>query len=167
MEHYRSTLAVTAIAVSSLLCASLFFQTGPFGARSERPGTAMASAVTGHSWSDPPRFSRSEGAAAREEPATQPSLAPSLTMLPPPAPSMPVGAMTPRSEQPRKVVEAHRKRASQRSARARQIVPERGRIVEAAAVGQPAPAGGQGSGKGIDLIGDLIRGLGIGRGQQG
>lgn len=163
MEHYRSTLAVTAIAISGLLCASLLFQTGPFGDHSQQPGTAVASTGTGSGWTDPPRSPLGNVATSELETGAQPS----LTMLPPPEVPKPIGVSTPRPEQPRKTVEAHRRKIAQRSARPRLNAPERGPIVQAAAVGQPAPASQKGNEKGIDLIGDLIRGLGIGRDQQG
>jgi hypothetical protein len=175
MEHYRSTLSATAIAVFGLVTAAHVLHPGNYEVqtRPARPATVSAVSAGPVAWVDPPaRISTPEttgtiqpnaratdgmNAVPALPPAQVAALVPSAALSTPPLPA----------ETPRKVVAVHRgrmaERGQHRSVRLRHAALARtaqaDRSAAAPATAQPAP---QASTK-IDPIGDIIRGLGFGR----
>lgn len=182
MEHYRSTLAITAIAVFGLVAATHSLHPGNYEMqiRSARPVVAAASPAA---WIDPPaRIAAPEttgairpNAGTSDIAAAIPSAVPapqSAAVVPPgatPAPPLP-GEMARPAAPLRKAVATHRsrrfERASHRVAHLRHPALARTAEVGRAAVGpvatRPAQAASDSSGR-IDPIGDILRGLGFGR----
>ncbi|KQT57088.1 hypothetical protein ASG52_03190 [Methylobacterium sp. Leaf456] len=165
MEHYKSTLGVTAAAISALVLAAQIMHAGPFAAsppRVERV-VAVVDAVEDTAWVNPPARPQIEAAAQRVQ--AEPEAKPVETPVSPVAQAIaPVAAQTLAREAasaPRKVASAQRRKAAQRAARTRHATLET-RLAAEAAVAQPAPAQTPAEPKRIDPIGDIIRGLGFG-----
>jgi hypothetical protein len=177
MEHYRSTLATTAIAVFGLVVAAHTLHPGNYEVqtRSARPISAPVAAPV--AWTDPPaRIAGPEttGAIRRaaEAPSARPSAvpAPQLAAVTPPvaAPALPLPREMADSAEPLpKATAVHRVRGSERAVRrvarlrhARTAQADRAAIAPPAA--RPAQAAPDSATR-IDPIGDIIRGLGFGR----
>jgi len=180
MEHFRSTLATTAIAVFGLVVA----------ARSLHPGIAEPQAgpirpvaAAPVAWTDPPaRVAAPETtgtiradarADARATSDDLPRAVPApqrVAVMPPGAmPALPLpGEMAGPAEPLRKTAMARRPRASERAAHrntrlrhaalARTATADRAAVAPAAPQSTPAAPAAK-----IDPIGDILRGLGIGR----
>jgi hypothetical protein len=178
MEHYRSTLATTAIAVFGLVVAAHSLHPGNYEVqtRPARPAVAVATPVA---WTDPPaRIAAPETTGTLRAAETAPALpsavpAPQLAAVVPPvatpAPPLP-REMTSAAEPARRAAVAYRSRrfehAPRRIARLRHATLARTAQADRASVApqvarpaQAAPA----SASRIDPIGDIIRGLGFGR----
>ncbi|MDP4006437.1 hypothetical protein [Methylobacterium sp. NEAU K] len=182
MEHYKSTLATTAFAVFGLVVAAHSLHPGNYEtqqrpARTGAPASAAAPAGP-MAWVDPPgRVAAPETVGApspdprlTDSASATPSglLAPRMTAVLPPgavtAPALPREMTTP-AEKSRTVIAAHRTKSTERGirrvARLRHATLARtAEVDQAAAPSVPAP---QQATKAIDPIGDLIRGLGLGR----
>lgn len=191
MEHYRSTLAITAIAVFGLVAAAHSLHPGNYEmqARPARPVVAAASparpavAASPAAWIDPPaRIAAPETTGAIRPNAGTPDIAAAIpsavpapqaaAVVPPdatPAPPLP-GEMARPAAPLRKAAASHRprrfERAAHRVARLRHPALARTAAIDRAAVGpvatRPAQAASDSSGR-IDPIGDILRGLGFGR----
>ncbi|MCJ2140216.1 hypothetical protein [Methylobacterium sp. E-066] len=176
MEHYRSTLATTAIAVFGLVVAAHTLHPGNYEAQT-RPVRTVTAPAEPSSWMDPP--ARVAGASkpeprVSETAAATPSdlLAPQMTALPAglaTAPALPSEMIAP-AQKSRTTLATHRSKAADRNtrhaARLRHAALARTATVEPAVAAPSAPAPRQDSKK-IDPIGDLIRGLGLGRDSEG
>ena len=180
MEHYKSTLATTAIAVFGLVVAAHTLHPGNYEVQ---PRVArIAAAPTDPSpepstWADPPaRLAVSEG--VRSDPGLARPVSPDLSapqmaaLLPPPgavtAPALP-SALTVPAEKSGKALATHRSkladRGTRRVARPRHAALARTAAIDpavAAPAASPAPAPRK-----IDPIGDLIRGLGLAGDREG
>lgn len=160
MEHYKSTLGVTAAAISALVLAAQILHTGPFAASPPRAERMMASIETSDDtvWVNPPARPRAEAVVAQAEPEAKPVEAP---VSPVAQAIAPVAAQTLARPAPRKAVATQRRKVAQRPARTRHAALETHAPAESAAV-QPASAQSPAETKPIDPIGDIIRGLGFG-----
>lgn len=161
MEHYKSTFAVTGIAVLGLLTAAGILHPGNFE-RQARPTTANRMAAAPTAWIDPPpsrsialrRTAPLSDTAALMKPEPTVALSADYAMVQPlPAEFTQVATV------------ARSARASHGPKLARRPVPTR-----QAALIRPAgdeagaaqlPAGADSAGRTIDPIGDLMRGLGL------
>lgn len=184
MEHYRSTLATTAIAVFGLVVAAHTLHPGNYEVQT-RPARTVEAPVAvpvaaSAAWTDPPaRIAGPEttGAIQRAAEATRtlPSAVPApqlAAMIPPAAtPALPLPREMADSAEPlRKAAAVHRLRGPERAARrfarlrhpplARTAQADRASVAPAAA--RPAQAAPETAAR-IDPIGDIIRGLGFGR----
>ncbi|MEG9526409.1 MAG: hypothetical protein MIL41_11665 [Hyphomicrobiales bacterium] len=173
MEHYRSTLATTAIAVFGLVVAAHTLHPGNYEVQT-RPARPISAPVA---WTDPPaRIAGPEttGAIRRaaEAPSALPSAvpAPQLAAVTPPvaAPALPLPREMADSAEPLpKASAVHRVRGSERNVRrVARLRHARTAQVDRAAIAPPAARPAQAapdSATRIDPIGDIIRGLGFGR----
>lgn len=174
MEHYRSTLATTAVAVFGLVAAAHILHPGNYEAQPRPVRAPMAVAADATAWVDPPAELRAAGAPpnrAADVPAPSDVpvlsdvpglLAPRMLAVLPPgatmAPPLPSAMASPPGRE-RKVAATPRRRVAQRAARSRQASLDRGTIAEEPAAQRtdaPEPR------VKVDPIGDLIRGLGLG-----
>ncbi|MCJ2060916.1 hypothetical protein MKL09_30890 [Methylobacterium sp. J-048] len=176
MEHYKSTLATTAIAVFGLVVAAHTLHPGNYELQ-PRPARIAASTVVPSTWMDPPaRTAGADKPEARVSETARASasdlLAPQMAAVLPPgavvAPALPSEMIAP-ADKARKTLAAHRSKVAdrglRRTARLRHAGLARTAAVDpAVAPSEPAPA--QASKK-IDPIGDLIRGLGLGHDSEG
>ena len=171
MEHYKSTLGVTAAAISALVLAAQILQAGPFAdspPRVERVGTSIQAAADDTAWVNPPvrqqsepvrQVTQVETAAAEATPAEV--SAPTMTQALAPVAAQTLARQT--GAAPRKAASAQRRKVAQRAARTRHATLETPAPAVAAAP-QVAPAAQPpAETKRIDPIGDIIRGLGFGR----
>jgi hypothetical protein len=177
MEHFRSTLATTAIAVFGLAMAAHSLHPGNDAVQTH-PARPVAAAVEPAAWTDPPAHlsaPETTGAIRTDLRSTAPAgalpsavPAPQQAAVMPPVASPLPGEMAGPSEPLRKTVAARRTRANERaahrSARLRHAALARTAAVErtappAAQSVQAAPA----ASSRIDPIGDILRGLGFGR----
>ncbi|MBE7243948.1 MAG: hypothetical protein INR63_03280 [Actinomycetospora chiangmaiensis] len=175
MEHFRSTLATTAIAVFGLAVAAYTLHSGDDAVQA-RP---VAAAVQPAAWTDPPaRLSATEttgairtdlrGSAPAEARAAAIPAPQEATVMPPVASPLP-GAMADASEPLRKPVAARRtraqERAAHRSARLRHAALARASAADRTAAAGPRTmqAAAPAASSRIDPIGDILRGLGFGR----
>ncbi|MGV7029550.1 hypothetical protein [Methylobacterium symbioticum] len=168
MEHYRSTFAVTGIAVLGLLAAAGILHPGHFE-RSGRPATRPAVSAAATAWVDPPtsrpvaqrRSSALPDVAALMKAEPTAVLAPDGVMVQLVPADLTLVAATPgRTEagHGRKVV--RRTVATRHVAATRQVALNPQSTAGSESDSQPSePASTQGK---IDPIGDLIRGLGLG-----
>jgi hypothetical protein len=180
MEHYRSTLATTAIAVFGLVVAAHTLHPGNYEVQT-RPARPVAAPVAAQAaWTDPPaRIAGPEttGAIRRaaETASALPSAipAPQLAAVVPPVatPAIPLPREMANPAEPlRRTAAFHRPRGSERAARRvarlRHAPLARTAQADRAAVAPPAAGPAQAapdSSARIDPIGDIIRGLGFGR----
>ncbi|WP_244498658.1 hypothetical protein [Methylobacterium sp. GXS13] len=176
MEHYKSTLATTAIAVFGLVVAAHTLHPGNYEVQ-PRAARGVAAQAAPSSWMDPPAriavTSKTDAAVSESVRASASDLlAPQMAGLFPPgavtAPALPSEMIAP-AEKARKTLAAHRSKVSdrglRRTARLRHASLARTAAVDPAITpSEPAPA--QDSKK-IDPIGDLIRGLGLGHDSEG
>ncbi|SFL71054.1 hypothetical protein SAMN05192568_100919 [Methylobacterium pseudosasicola] len=174
MEHYRSTLATTAIAVFGLVVAAHTLHPGNYEVQT-RPVRTVAVTAALSTWMDPPArmadVSRPEPRVSETAAATPSDLlAPQMTALPPglaTTPALPSEMIAP-AQKSRTALAAHRSkvadRTTRRAARLRHAALARTATVEPAVAAPSAP---EPESKKIDPIGDLIRGLGLGRDSEG
>ncbi len=181
MEHYRSTLGTTAVAVFGLVAAAHILHPGNYEVqtRPARPAVTdaapvskpAAAPVTRSAWVDPP--------AKLAAPETTGALAAALAAAPAPRvaatvpdtamPAAPLPAEMARPAGPPRRTAAHRAKGTERgvhrAARLRHAAlvrtAESDRPTVTAAAPQPASAAAPS--QKIDPIGDIIRGLGFGR----
>ncbi|MDP4022806.1 hypothetical protein Q8W71_09250 [Methylobacterium sp. NEAU 140] len=161
MEHYASTLATTAAAVFGLVAAAQILHPAHFEHPARAPRAVVAQAPA-PAWTDPPARSAAATIAPRPVALAETTLAetmPAETALPAPR-ALPVeGAARPAEAAPeraRKVAAAQKRRSAARTTHQRQATLAPPEPPSAAA----APARDPNR---IDPIGDLIRGLGLGR----
>lgn len=168
MAHYRSTLATTAVAVAGLVAAAHILHPGNYETRTRavRPDVASALAPGGAmGWADPPARPRVEPAAVAQvqdvaalpAPRTMTALTSDDAVEQPPR-----ATVASRSGRSRKAGTADRRKFAQRAVRGRQASLGGGTPIEPPAMARPAPREMRTSDR-IDPIGDLIRGLGLGR----
>lgn len=169
MEHYTSTLATTAVAVFGLVAAAHILHPGNYEMqpRPARPPVAVSSAAT--AWVDPPKEMRITAApVVRVSDASGPAgalgapslLSPRMVAVLAPGAIMAPTLSSTMAQPPVRVQKAaavQRRKIVQR-ARTRQASLDRGSVAAAAPEAHAvAPAR-----SGIDPIGDLMRGLGLG-----
>lgn len=174
MEHFKSTIATTAVMVMGLITAAHVLH--PRDPAPERPRGTMAAASSHRAttWSDPPAREAPAPAAAREDAssaaaaATRASRPASFTLLSNAmVASLPVGETALQPRRSRKAEAGRGQKLVQFASRGRSaaVEPGTGADLRAAkpddASGQPRKAA-QG-----DPIGDLLKGLGIGRDGEG
>lgn len=163
MEHYKSTLGVTAAAISALVLAAQIMHTGPFAAsapRMERVSATIAAPIEDTAWVNPPARQVAEPvetAAVETKPVEAPP--PSMTQALAPLAAQTLARQT--TPAPRKVASAQRRKVAQRPVRTRHATLETPSPTEASAP-QAAPVQPAAEAKRIDPIGDIIRGLGFG-----
>ncbi|MCJ2125324.1 hypothetical protein [Methylobacterium sp. J-077] len=176
MEHYKSTLATTAIAVFGLVVAAHTLHPGNYEVQPRVARIAVAPAGSS-TWMDPP--ARMAGVSKPEARMSEIARATSSDLLAPQMTALPAGAVTAAAlpsemiapaEKSRTALTAHRPKLADRSprrmARLRHAALARTAAAEpaVAAPSTPAPAP---TPKKIDPIGDLIRGLGLGHDSEG
>ncbi|MGU3341336.1 hypothetical protein ACLBXJ_25295 [Methylobacterium mesophilicum] len=170
MEHYRSTLATTTIAVFGLVVAAHTLHPGNYEAQ-QRPVRTVATQATPSGWADPP--ARLAGLGKSDAPASEIGRAPAPDLLAPrlaaalppgaiAAPALPSEMVAP-AEKARKTVVAHRSNVADRSLRRTARLRNAGLARTAAVEPMTAPSAPAPAPRKIDPIGDLIRGLGLGR----
>ncbi|MFF8798408.1 hypothetical protein ACIQ2M_00470 [Methylobacterium sp. NPDC097299] len=173
MEHYRSVFATTAVIVLGLVATSPLLQRQDSAGSQPKTNLIMASGVENadsKGWSDPPR--RVDPAATATATATSlegqddglgsPRPA-SFTLLPPETAALLTASSAFASSEPAQRVQAVRRhRAAKVASRNRLDVTARVPTAEVPAQNQPSAPQPQRA-AGIDPIGDLLRGLGIGR----
>ena len=161
MEHYRSTFAVTGIAVLGLVVAAGILHPGNFE-RSQRASAPRAGVPAAVAWVDPPATSnavrrRTAGASdlaalMKAEPAAV-LPADGVMVQPLPATFTQIAATARRTGTSRHRKAAQRPQSTRQAALDRRTLPE--------PTGAPQDAAESGNAK-ADPIGDLIRGLGLG-----
>ncbi len=177
MEHYRSTLGTTAVAVFGLVAAAHILHPGNYEVqtRPARPAVTdaapvskpAAAPVTRSDWVDPPAklaAPETTGALAAAPAPRVAATVPDTAM-----PAAPLPAEMARPAGPPRRTAAHRAKGTERgvhrAARLRHAAlvrtAESDRPTVTAAAPQPAPAAAPS--QKIDPIGDIIRGLGFGR----
>ncbi|MFC6789803.1 hypothetical protein ACFQE0_09360 [Methylobacterium komagatae] len=157
MEHFKSTIATTAIAAFGLVAAAHILHPGNFERTTypSRPVATVASQAT--SWTNPPALQPVAKQAELPAPVKVEAPAPvAWTSAKADASSSAPARLAEASPDPRRKAGAHRRKVSQRPAPVRQAALERPAQPVAAA---PAPAPKE---QRIDPIGDIIRGLGLG-----
>lgn len=154
MEHFKSTIATTAIAAFGLLAAAHILHPGNFE-RTTYPSRPVAT-VAPQAWANPPAAPAVAVAApVLKAEAPQPVPAPvawTSVQVEPPAPVRTAEA----APEHRRKAGAHRHKLSQRSAPVRQAV-----LTQPAQPAAVAPVKKPEANR-IDPIGDIIRGLGLG-----
>ncbi len=166
MEHYRSTLGTTAVAVFGLVVAAHILHPGNYEVQT-RPARPVMAAAEPAAWTDPPaRLAATEttGALAALTATRIAAVVPPAAV---PAPALPAEMARP-VEPSRKAAAFHRARAADRGthrvARLRHATIVRTAQSDRAPVAASAPPSARASESGkIDPIGDIIRGLGFGR----
>lgn len=171
MEHYRSVFATTAVMVFGLVATSPLLQRQDSAGSQPKTNLIMASGVENadsKGWSDPPR--RVDPAATatavslegQDDGLGSPRPA-SFTLLPPETAALLTASSAFASSEPAQRVQAvRRNRAAKVASRNRPDVTARVPTAEVPAQNQPSAPQPQRA-AGIDPIGDLLRGLGIGR----
>lgn len=175
MEHFKSTIATTAIAAFGLVAAAHILHPGNFERTTypSRPVAVVASQAA--AWVNPPavlpvsrevpEVAQGEARVQGREAAAAKANAPQTLPSPAPAP-LPVAWTSAHAEAPVRIAEAspdrrhkatHRRKASRRPAAVRQASLDRPAQPAAA----PAPVATPKTDR-IDPIGDIIRGLGLG-----
>jgi hypothetical protein len=177
MEHYRSTLATTAIAVFGLVVAAHTLHPGNYEVQ-PRPVRTEAAQAAPSTWMDPPArmavTSRpeptiSETARAAAADLLTPRMAAALPPGAVTAPALPSALVAP-VEKARKTLVANRMKVAdrgvRRTARLRHAGLDRTAAVEPIVAAAPTPAPAQAA-QTIDPIGELIRGLGLAHDSEG
>lgn len=168
MEHYRSTLATTAVAVFGLVAAAHILHPGNYQAqpRPLRPPAAVA--IAAPAWADPPadlRVAAAPPSRTSDVPGSSDTfglLAPRMAAALAPGERMAPALPSTIASQPgraRKAAATQRRKVVQRTVRTRQASLDRGTIADqpvAPRTDVPTPKAK------VDPIGDLIRGLGLG-----
>ncbi|WP_375456036.1 hypothetical protein [uncultured Methylobacterium sp.] len=162
MEHVKSTIAATAVMVMGLITAAHVLH--PHDPALERPRGTMAAAASHNAttWSDPPAREAPAAAAA----ATQAPRPASFTLLSNAMmASLPVGETALQPRRSRKAEAGRGQKLVQFASRGRSAAAEPGANLRTA---KPDDVSGQ-SRKAAqgDPIGDLLKGLGIGRDREG
>ena len=170
MEHYKSTLATTAAAVFGLVAAAHVLHPGNYEMQPRQAQAPIVASTGPTAWVDPPSDLRAAAVpvtrtADASGPAGGPSapslLAPRMTAALPSGATMAPTLPSTMAQPPARVQKAaalQRRKVVQR-ARTRQASLDRGSVAAASAEPRavaPTPKSG------IDPIGDLIRGLGLG-----
>ena len=154
MKHPRTILATTAIAVLGLVVAAQSFHANIDTAQA-RPAAIAAPSVNPVAWVDPPARG---GAPETTGPLASVPPKPLVVAAIPPAPAL-VPAVP-----PRRVVAVRRGKETEharlRIAHQRRAAPARTAAVDPAALPRPEVRPSQNR---IDPIGDILRGLGLGR----
>ncbi|MCP1537035.1 hypothetical protein [Methylorubrum extorquens] len=155
MEHYRAVFAITAVMVFGLLATSPLVRTqnsAPTSSRAENMIVSSAEAAEGSTWTDPPRYTVGVPA---PKPAT-------FTLLSPEMVALLAADDLDGADTNQRVQAVRRHRAAK--------VATRVRPAPAAEASTALPASGASTtatqpqqAARIDPIGDLLRGLGIGR----
>lgn len=172
MEHYRSVFATTALMVVGLLAASPLLRAQDVPPLRPQATLATTSAEA-DTWSDPPkdkvRAASSQGAgAAGEADHNRPSEgAPkpaSFTLLPPETVALFAASdVVQKGDAHQRLQAVRRHRAAKVASRSRTFNPAEAPAATPSAPVQEIPAVPQQKDARIDPIGDLLRGLGIGR----
>ncbi len=167
MEHYKSTLGVTAAAISALVLAAQIMHAGPFAASAPRVERAVATveAAEDTAWVNPPVRPQMEAASQRAQPEAETKPVVEAAASPVAQAIAPVAAQAMARQAtpaPRKTASTQRRKIAQRPGRTRHAALETRPAVEAAAASQAVPAQPPAEAKRIDPIGDIIRGLGFG-----
>ncbi|WP_091722869.1 hypothetical protein [Methylobacterium phyllostachyos] len=156
MKHPRTILATTAIAVLGLVVAAQSFHANIDTAQA-RPAVVAAPSVSPVAWVDPP--ARGGAPETTGTLAAQPKPLTIAAILPAPEP-----VATAPVEPPRRAAAAHRGKGSERArlrvARLHRTLPGRTAAVDPATLPRPESRPAQNR---IDPIGDILRGLGLGR----
>ncbi|SFL25012.1 hypothetical protein SAMN04488125_11198 [Methylorubrum salsuginis] len=165
MEHYKSTLGVTAAAISALVLAAQIMHAGPFATSAPRMERVVApvEAAEDTGWVNPPARPQMEAASQRaqveaEAKPVEAAASPVAQAIAPVAAQALARQATPA---PRKAASTQRRKIAQRPGRTRHAALETRPAVEATA-SQAVPAQPPAEAKRIDPIGDIIRGLGFG-----
>lgn len=162
MEHYKSTFAVTGIAVLGLMAAAGILHPGNFERQAHPAAKGHAGAAAPMAWVDPPA-SRSVAprravplpdTAALMKPEPTVALSADYAMVQPLPGELTLVAATARSTRA-----AHGPKIARRAVTTRQAALIRPAANEASAAQQPSSA--DSPGQKIDPIGDLLRGLGL------
>ena len=163
MEHYKSTLGVTAAAISALVLASQIMQAGPFAPSPPRIERVMASLETSAeetAWVNPP--ARQQAEAMPQVAQVEAEAKPAEVPVSPVAQAIaPVATQSLARQVPRKAASVQRRKAAQRPVRTRHAALETSAPADAAGP-QAVPTQPPADTKRIDPIGDIIRGLGFG-----
>lgn len=157
MEHFKSTIATTAIAAFGLVAAAHILHPGNFERTTypSRPVATVAAQAT--SWTNPPALQPVAKQAALPMPVKVEAPAPvAWTSAKADAPSPAPARLAEAAPEHRRKVGAHRRKVSQRPAPVRQAALEQPAKPMATAT---VPATKE---QRIDPIGDIIRGLGLG-----
>jgi hypothetical protein len=161
MEHYKSTFAVTGIAVLGLLTAAGILHPGNFERQAQPTAQRSAAAVATTAWVDPPasrtaqrRAAPLSDTAALMKPEPSVPLSADYAMVQPLPAGLTIVATTARGT-----------RVIQGAKMARRAVPTRQTALNRPVAGDASAAQQQSSaesaGRTIDPIGDLMRGLGL------
>ncbi len=171
MEHYRSVFATTAVMVLGLVATSPLLQRQDSAGSQPKTNLVIASGVEGtdsKGWSDPPRrvdpavIATAASPEGEDDGLGSPRPA-SFTLLPPETAALLTASSAFASSEPAQRVQAVRRhRAAKVASRSRPDVTARAPTAEVSPQNQPAAPQPQRA-AGIDPIGDLLRGLGIGR----
>ncbi|KAB1073003.1 hypothetical protein [Methylobacterium planeticum] len=181
MEHVKSTLATATLAMFGLVAAAHILHPGNFDARTRRATPAVAvtePAPRAPAWIDPPSRSIPATASSSVDARTTaldifaPATSPVTFTLASTAASMPAPVTLrdgPKTERARKAVSTRRHRFARDAARQRQASVERNRLAGSSAgkSENDKTAVATERSKQVDLIGDLIRGLGLGSKSEG
>ncbi len=162
MEHYKSTFAVTGIAVLALMAAAGILHPGNFERQAQPAARSHAEAAAPTAWVDPPasrnvalrRAAPLSDTAALMKPEPTVALSADYAMVQPLPAELTLVATTARSTR-----EARAPKMARRAVTTRQAALIRPAADEASAAQQPTSA--DAPGQKIDPIGDLLRGLGL------
>ncbi|WP_245297869.1 MULTISPECIES: hypothetical protein [Methylobacterium] len=167
MEHYRSTLGTTAVAVFGLVAAAHILHPGNYEVqtRPARPAVTDAAPVTQSAWVDPPAKLAAPETTGALAAVPAPRVAAAVPATAMPAAPLPAEMARP-AESPRKTA-AHRAKGTERgvhrAARLRHAAVVRTAESDRPAAAAPQTAPVAAPSQKIDPIGDIIRGLGLGR----
>lgn len=163
MEHYKSTFAVTGIAVLGLMAAAGILHPGNFERQARPAAKSHAVAATPTAWVDPPasRSAALRRAAPLSDTAALMKAEPTVALSadyamvqPLPAELTLVASTTARSARAARGPKmAHRALTTRQAALIRPVTAEVGTAQQ--------PSGADPAGETIDPIGDLMRGLGL------
>jgi hypothetical protein len=171
MEHYRSVFATAAIMVVGLVAASPILRAENSAPATKVSGALSSAAVSDsdQTWADPPRYtarpasiSAAQASPAGPDVATIPRPA-SFTLLPQETTALLAAADFGKPEAAQRVQAVRRHRAAKVATRARSAPTAETPASEAPASAGQATATPPQKDARIDPIGDLLRGLGIGR----
>ncbi|KQQ31490.1 hypothetical protein ASF53_01965 [Methylobacterium sp. Leaf123] len=167
MEHYRSVFATTAVMVFGLLATSPLVRTqnsAPTPTRAQSVIVSSAEAAEGSTWADPPRYSAVMAAKPSIDDRSS-MLAPkpaTFTLLPPETVALLAADDLARADTAQRVQAVRRHRAAKVATRTRPAPVVETSTTGPASSGEATASQPQKAAR-IDPIGDLLRGLGIGR----
>lgn len=162
MEHYKSTFAVTGIAVLGLMAAAGILHPGNFERQARPAAKSHAVAAAPTAWVDPPtsRSAALRRAAPLSDTAALMKAEPTVALSADYAMVQPLPAeLTQVATTARSARAAHVPKMVRRAATTRQAALVRPAADEGSATQQPSSA--DSPGQKIDPIGDLLRGLGL------